>query len=167
MPSACQWWLKTPTVMPEIGTDSVVDPMPPFANDQVIGSIPVLSSTAEQAADYTDLIHLNVRNNPSSFAVVPVSVGCVADLQVVRSQTMLLQIRQYLDTVLFAHLSPRPGYAFLSRTGGRIAREQEAEVLAWNEVLEEEWTHHTFSAIVTRYHLFIVLEASDVMVGTK
>lgn len=84
--------------------------------------------------------------------------------QVVRSQTTLREIRQYLDTVLFAHLSPRPCYTFLSRTGGCIAREQEQEVLAWNEVLEEEWTHHTFSTVVTRYHLFIVLDASDVTV---
>ena len=51
-----------------------MDPIPPFSTDQVIGSIPVLSSAAEQATDYTDLIHLNVRNNPSSFAVIPVSM---------------------------------------------------------------------------------------------
>ena len=105
--------------MPEIGTDSVVDPMPPFANDQVIGSIPVLSSTAEQAADYTDMIHLNVRNNPSSFAVVPVSVGWVTDLQVIRSQTTLLQIRQYLDTVDASYLlRHRDALSPVHRAGG-------------------------------------------------
>lgn len=46
--------------------------LPPF-NDTIIGSIPVMSPT-RTSSDYTDLIHLNIQHNPSSFAVVPVSL---------------------------------------------------------------------------------------------
>ena len=135
-----------------------------FDNDQVIGSIPVLSATPEQSTEYTDLVHINVQYNPSSFAVVPVGVRSCDDVQVVRAQTTLLKIRRYLDTVLLSHMSPKPNYSFLSRNGGRIAMEQERDVLAWNEVTEEEWSHHTFSTLVTRYHLFIVLNPDDITV---
>ena len=135
-----------------------------FDNDQVIGSIPVLSATPEQSTEYTDLVHINVQYNPSSFAVVPVGVRSCDDVQVVRAQTTLFEIRRYLDTVLLSHMSPKPNYSFLSRNGGRIAMEQERDVLAWNEVTEEEWSHHTFSTLVTRYHLFIVLNPDDITV---
>lgn len=135
-----------------------------FDNDQVIGSIPVLSATPEQSMEYTDLVHINVQYNPSSFAVVPVGVRSCDDVQVVRAQTTLFEIRRYLDTVLLSHMSPKPNYSFLSRNGGRIAMEQERDVLAWNEVTEEEWSHHTFSTLVTRYHLFIVLNPDDITV---
>lgn len=46
--------------------------LPPF-NDTIIGSIPVMSSSTQTSTDYTDLIHINIQYNPSSFGVVPVS----------------------------------------------------------------------------------------------
>jgi hypothetical protein len=49
----------------------IVDNVTPFNNDHIIGTIPVITPTSESTA-YTDLIHLNVQHNPSSFAVVPV-----------------------------------------------------------------------------------------------
>lgn len=41
-----------------------------FDGEHVIGSIPIVSPSS--VTDYTDLVHLNVEHNPSSFAVVPV-----------------------------------------------------------------------------------------------
>ena len=43
----------------------------PQFDDTVIGSIPIVNSSTS-SAEVTDLIHLNVQYNPSSFGVVPV-----------------------------------------------------------------------------------------------
>lgn len=46
--------------------------LPPFG-DTIIGSIPVITPTNQSSGACTDLIHLNIQHNPSSFAVVPVN----------------------------------------------------------------------------------------------
>ena len=43
-----------------------------YDNENIISSIPVVSPST--VTEYTDIVHLNVEHNPSSFAVVPVVV---------------------------------------------------------------------------------------------
>ena len=57
--------------------DSLPSTLPPF-NDTIIGSIPVISASSQTSTDYTDLIHLNIQYNQSSFAVVPVFLYCTS-----------------------------------------------------------------------------------------
>lgn len=75
-----------------------------------------------------------------------------------------MDIRRYIDSVLFASSSSKPSFIFLSKNGGRIDRAQESNMLAWNEVIEHQWTHHTFHTVITRYHLFITLSTEDITV---
>lgn len=75
-----------------------------------------------------------------------------------------MDIRRYIDSCLFATLTIKPSFVFLSKNGGRIDRSQEPSILAWNEVIEHQWTHHTFHSVITRYHLFITLFTDDITV---
>ena len=93
--------------------------------DDVVGSIPVET----QSRSFSDMLHLNVRCNPSSFAVMPVD----------RMRTTLLEVRNYIRDVLFVSLAPQPTFYFLSRNGGRIPESQEASIVAWNESVEQQW----------------------------
>lgn len=45
--------------------------LPPF-NDTIIGSIPVVTPATQSSPESSDLVHLNIQHNPSSFGVVPV-----------------------------------------------------------------------------------------------
>lgn len=69
-----------------------------------------------------------------------------------------------MDKTLLSTTSSKPNYSFISKTGGRIDRSQESEIIAWNEVIEHEWTHHTFHTVIKRYHLFITLNTEDITV---
>lgn len=75
-----------------------------------------------------------------------------------------MDIRRYIDSCLFATLTTKPSFVFLSKNGGRIDRSQEPGIIAWNEVIEHQWTHHTFHSVITRYHLFITLFTDDITV---
>ena len=118
--------------------------------DDVVGSIPVET----QSRSFSDMLHLNVRCNPSSFAVMPVD----------RMRTTLLEVRNYIRDVRFVSLAPQPTFYFLSRNGGRIPESQEASIVAWNESVEQQWPHHTFKTLITRNHLFISFAADDITV---
>lgn len=75
-----------------------------------------------------------------------------------------MDVRHYIDKVLMTTSASRPSYVFLSKNGGQIDRAQEGEILAWNEAMEHEWTHHTFHTVITRHHLFITLFTEDITV---
>lgn len=46
-------------------------------NGNILGSIPVVMNEPSEITEYTNLLHLNLQYNPSSFAVIPVyTKGC-------------------------------------------------------------------------------------------
>lgn len=85
-------------------------------------------------------------------------------MQIVRSQTTLSDLRSYILNVLFAGQSAKPSFVFLSRDGGAIQPIQEAEILAWRETVEHNWTHHTFNVVIARRHIVIALKAEEITV---
>ena len=48
--------------------------MAALENGSILGSIPVVVNDASEIVEYTDLPHLNIQYNPSSFAVIPVMI---------------------------------------------------------------------------------------------
>ena len=115
------------------------------------------ATPAMPPSEYTDLLHLNVQYNPSSFAVVPIN----------RSHHTLHDIREYITRTLFHPFASLPAFSFVSQNGGIIAKSQESNILAWSESIEQQWTHHTFNTIISRRHLFISLTAEDITVGMR
>ena len=72
-----------------------------------------------------------------------------------------------MQTVLFSgpsSASSSPNFVFLSKDGGPIQPAQEHAILAWNEAVEQSWTHHTFNVVLLRRHIVISLKAEDVTV---
>ena len=136
---------------------SFIGNIPSLEQDQILGSIPILTTSPFSPAhsvDYTDLLHLNVQYNPSSFAVVPIN----------RDRHTLQDIRNYMTQTLFSPLASLPAFGFVSRNGGTIAKSQEDKILAWSESVEQQWAHHTFNTIITRHHLFITLSVEEITV---
>jgi hypothetical protein len=86
------------------------------------------------------------------------------NVKVVREHSTLYDIRNYILSTLFASQTAKPNFVFVSKSGGRIDPSQEAGINAWNETIEQQWTHHTFNTIIIRHHLFITLAPEEVTV---
>lgn len=56
-------------------------------------------------------------------------------------------------------------FLFLTNASLPIEKEQEKEILAYSNIITDDWEHHTFKTIIKRDHLFIrPLEYSDVYI---
>lgn len=56
-------------------------------------------------------------------------------------------------------------FLFLTTSSSPIEKEQEKEILAYANIITDDWKHHTFNTMIKRDHLFIrPLEYSDVFI---
>jgi len=96
------------------------------------------------------VIHLNVKLNTESFAVVPVN----------RDFDKLDYVRKYIEQRCIHELDHR-NFTFLTKEGHEVKREDEFELNAWQNTTAKDWTHHTFDNTYRRYHLFVQVKVSD------
>lgn len=89
-----------------------------------------------------DIIHLNIENNNTPFAIVPIK----------KDDDTLAYVRQYIEMKI--KQSPKD-FLFLDKTGISIEKDHEKEILAYDNIVSDNWEHHTFKKNIKRDHLYI------------
>lgn len=117
-------------------------------NNPIIKEDEIIDETPYEEEDSTKvirrkLIHINVESNPTPFGLIPIC----------KERDTLNYARDYMERKI--HNCPK-NFLFLSNSGSIIEKDQENELLIYDQIVSEEWKHHTFTArVIQRDHLFI------------